>query len=217
LSGLARKASNIGDVITADLVPNGHDTAALVKSIITGRSSTGGGTYVDVKVDPAGNILAVITGSVSVTNLPATQSVNLVSSVPLQVSGNVGVSGTASVFIEGTSVPLNVLGTASISNFPAVQTVTGTVTVQGISLSGTTPPEAIPNSLDNIVYVRKVQRFDLSSDTVNYIGYAMMATSPASASWTIKRLSFDASGSLEAQEWSSPSATWNSRASEVYS
>lgn len=185
--------------------------------------------------------------TVTVSNLPATQSVyvvnqpgvptdvNIVSPLPVGVSGNVGVVGTASVYLEGTSGPLDVSGTVSVTNFPTppavqevsgtvqvgnfpvVQTVTGSVTVQGISLSGATPPEAIPNSLDNIVYTRKAQKFDLASDLVNYIGYAVLGASPASASWAIKRLSFDVSGNLESQDWSSPTGTWNNRTSEVYS
>ena len=184
-----------------------------------------------ITTDPNINISSSIPLDVIVQNWPVSSSVYVInqpsgstsdvritgSTVTLGVSGNVGVVGTASVSIVGTSGPLNVSGTVAVSNFPAIQTVTGSVTVQGISLSGSTPPEAIPNSLDNIVYVRKAQRFDLTSDLVNYIGYAAQGTNPASASWTIKRLSFDASGSLELQEWSSQTGTWSNRASEVYS
>jgi hypothetical protein len=120
-------------------------------------------------------------------------SINVTATIGSTVATGTTAPTTATFvgFIDpsGNMMPARVIGGA--------QVVTGTVTVQGISLSGSTPPEAIPNSLANI-------------------GYAVMGTSQASASWTIKRLSFDASGSLTAQEWSSPSASWSSRASEVY-
>lgn len=98
-----------------------------------------------------------------------------------------------------------------------IVSVTGAVVVSGITMSGTTAPEAIPDSLDNILYTRKKQLFDLASASVNYIGYAAMGMAQTSASWMIKRLSFDANGSLESSEWSSATASWSGRASEVYS
>ena len=66
-----------------------------------------------------------VTGStgtinLNITNLPATQSVALVSPLPLPVTGTVGVVGTASVLIEGSSGPLNVTGTVAVSSLPGV-------------------------------------------------------------------------------------------------
>jgi hypothetical protein len=43
-------AIRVGDIITA------YDSAQLGKSVITGRNSSGGGSYVDVKVSPAGAV-----------------------------------------------------------------------------------------------------------------------------------------------------------------
>ena len=106
--------------------------------------------------------------------------------------------------------------TLNVGNFPAVQQVTGTVTVQGISISGSTPIEAYPNSLENVQTTRKKQLFDFDSDSVNYIGYAVLGSNVAAGVWSIKRLTFNASGNLESTEWSSVSSTWNSRLSEAY-
>jgi hypothetical protein len=107
--------------------------------------------------------------------------------------------------------------TINIGNFPPVQQVTGTVTVAGITMSGSTPIEAYPNALENVQFTRKKQLYDFDSDTVNYVGYAVLGTSVGASAWAIKRLTFNASGNLEAAEWSSTSSIWSNRASEAYS
>lgn len=109
----------------------------------------------------SGVLTATITGVVAVsqTNLPATQSV-LITGQPIGVSGTVGVSGTASVFIGGQDGPLGVSGTVSVSltgvlpvsqtNLPATQSVyvvnqtSGSVTVSGTaSVSVTNFPAVV--------------------------------------------------------------------------
>jgi hypothetical protein len=61
-------------------VTNPESDASVVKSVITGRTTQGGGGYVDVKVAPSGAV--AIDGSVSVSNFPATQPVS-VAALPL--------------------------------------------------------------------------------------------------------------------------------------
>ena len=107
--------------------------------------------------------------------------------------------------------------TVNIGNFPPVQTITGTVTVAGMTVSGSTPIEAYPNALENVQFTRKKQLFDLDSDAVNYIGYAVLGTAVSAGAWAVKRLTFNASGNLQASEWSSVTASWSNRTSEVYS
>lgn len=69
-------------------------------------------------------------GSVSVSNLPATQPV----SGTVAISGTVPISG--SVTTSGTAT---VSGSVSVSNFPATQPVSGTVAISGtVSTTGTT-------------------------------------------------------------------------------
>lgn len=60
-----------------------------------------------------------------------------------------------------------------------------------------------------------VTRYDLASDTTNYIGKAPLGTSTAAAAWRIKRLQFVA-GNLEDKMWSAATAVWDNRATESY-
>ena len=57
---------------------NSNMFAALNRSIITGETTGGGGGYVNVKVNPSGALTteSTVTGSVSVTNFPATQAIS---------------------------------------------------------------------------------------------------------------------------------------------
>jgi hypothetical protein len=59
--------------------------------------------------------------------------------------------------------------------------------------------------------------YDLSSATVNYIGYARKVGTTADLIWHIKRLTFSAGGDLEETAWSSPDVAWDNRTSETYS
>lgn len=75
----------------------GTDNAVIMQGVIHGRSTAGGGTYVDVKVNPSGALAVDTTGSsVVVSNFPETQN----------VSGNVTVSGSVSVSNLPAEYPL---------------------------------------------------------------------------------------------------------------
>lgn len=76
---------------------NSNMFAPLSRSIITGETTGGGGGYVNVKVNPSGALVADVTGSVSVSNFPATQP----------VSGSVSVSNfPATQPISAVALPL---------------------------------------------------------------------------------------------------------------
>jgi hypothetical protein len=103
---------------------NGNMFAELGKNVIIGETTGGGGGYVAVKVNPSGALTteASVTGTVSVSNFPATQP----------VSGTVAVSNfPASYPVTGTfwQATQPVSGTVDVGNFPATQVVSGTVSV----------------------------------------------------------------------------------------
>jgi hypothetical protein len=106
---------------TIDQAVNGNMFAELGKNVIIGKTTAGGGGFVDVKVTPSGALTteSTVTGSVSVTNFPATQP----------VSGSVSVSNfPATQAVTGTfwQATQPVSGSVSVDNFPATQAVTGT-------------------------------------------------------------------------------------------
>jgi len=179
--------------IAGGVGPNGAVAVSQTNATPISLSGVTIGGIIEVTSSQA-NPVWVTSSGIAVVNLPATQSVFVVNQQSSSLSGTVVV-------------------TSSQAN-PVY--VSGTVTVAGITLSGSTPPEAIPNSLDNIEYTRKKQLFDFDSDSVNYVGYAVLGMAAGSSSWTIKRLTFNASGNLEATEWSSTSSAWTNRMSEAY-
>lgn len=63
-------------LFTLDQIPTGSSFAPLTKSAIIGKTTGGGGGFVDVKVNPSGalTVEADVTGTVSVSNFPATQN-----------------------------------------------------------------------------------------------------------------------------------------------
>lgn len=121
------------------------DVGLVANTTIHGRSSAGGGTFVDVKVNPGGSLLTAI-GDISdvagqdtmANSLPVTIASNQ-TAIPvtdnggsLTVDGSVTVSGTVTAN-TGLSQPLtdaqlraSNVG-VTVSNFPATQTISGTV------------------------------------------------------------------------------------------
>lgn len=59
--------------------------------------------------------------------------------------------------------------------------------------------------------------YDISSSTVNYIGTAVSGTATSAAAWTIKKITFDASGNPLEILWSNNTAIWDNRATTIYS
>jgi hypothetical protein len=63
---------------TIDQAVNGNMFAELGKNVIIGKTTGGGGGFVDVKVNPSGALTteSTVTGTVSVSNFPATQAIS---------------------------------------------------------------------------------------------------------------------------------------------
>lgn len=121
------------------------DIGLVANTTIHGRSSGGGGTFVDVKVNPSGSLqtaIGDITGVVGQTTMANSLPVTIASNqtgIPvtdnggsLTVDGSVTVSGTVTAN-TGLSQPLtdaqlraSNIG-VTVSNFPATQPVSGTV------------------------------------------------------------------------------------------
>lgn len=94
------------------------DAALVTKGSIIGRSSAGGGTFVDVKVNPSGSLQVVPEG------LPALQSGIALSGRPdVTVEGTV--SGTTSVVLNASA-----FGSLSSFSFEALGFTTGTFVIE---------------------------------------------------------------------------------------
>lgn len=59
--------------------------------------------------------------------------------------------------------------------------------------------------------------YDLSSSSVNYIGYAPSGTATSAAVWIIKKINFDTYGNPQNVLWSNSSAVWDNRVNTTYS
>jgi hypothetical protein len=106
----------MGDSIGIDHPPTSGDDAMLVKAIISGKSSAGGGAYVDVKVNPAGSLL--LGGGVTPTDTYA----NPTDALP-SVAFNMGWNGTSwdRITSDGINTDATVQytsGTLHVRSFP---------------------------------------------------------------------------------------------------
>ena len=124
-----------------------------------------------------------------------------------------GLSGSLNVsIVSGTiSIPPIV-----ISNVE----VTGSVEVTNEVNVVASPKSTFESSFPGLNSTRKKVRYDMPSLKTDpiYIGYALLGTSEASSSWSIKRITPNSSGDPMVEEWTaSGSASWNNRSSEVYS
>lgn len=88
------------------------DKGLVTNAVLHGLSSSGGGTYVDVKVDPSGKLLVDASGTTVPVSGPLTDAQLRASAVPVSVSN-----------FPATQA---VSGSVSVTNFPASQPVTGT-------------------------------------------------------------------------------------------
>lgn len=137
-------------------VTSDYDTSAGVQSVTmfgvalpaSGGAVAGGTSNNPIRIDPTGTTTQPISGSVSVSNFPATQPVSA-SSLPLPTGAAtaakqpaLGTAGSASADVisvqgiasmtpiktDGSGVTQPVSGSVSVSNFPSTQAVSGTVT-----------------------------------------------------------------------------------------
>jgi len=120
-----------------------YSLANLTRSVITGRSSTGGGTYYNVKVNPSGSLITAIgdiTGVVGQNTMANSLPVVIASDqTAVPVSDNGG-----SITIDGT-VAATQSGTWNINN------ITGTVTLPtGAATESTLAAKATESTLQSI-------------------------------------------------------------------
>lgn len=181
LQTILRPISQAGRFIEISEHPKELDIASLTKSVITGRSSTGGGAWIDVKVDPAGKLLSVVnpeagavwqvTGSMIVASIPA-------------ITGSVSVINQPThldVTVDNASLDVNVLTlpqlTASISNTVSVAgnvTVTNPVTQLTASIANTVAV------IGSVSVANPVTQLTASiSNPVNVYGNVSVASIPA--------------------------------------
>jgi hypothetical protein len=152
-AGTTSNYSKITDTLTDNTLAN------LTRSVITGRASTGGGSYYNVKVNPSGSlqtsigdISGVVGQNTMANSLPVTIASNQ-TAIPISdnggsvtVDGSVTVSGTVTANtglsqpltdaqLRASAVPISgtvtitpsgtqtITGSVSVSNFPATQPV----------------------------------------------------------------------------------------------
>jgi len=102
---LVDAAGDVVDVVTLNVAPVGSEKGLLTQSIIHGLSSGGGGTYIDVKVNPAGKLL--------VTADLEQGGVAVGAANPVQVTlANTGANATA-VKVDGSATTQPVSGTVA--------------------------------------------------------------------------------------------------------
>lgn len=130
---------------------NDYSLANLTRSVITGRSSTGGGTYYNVKVNPSGSLITAI-GDISgvvgqntmANSLPVVIASNQTAVPVSDNGGSITVDGTVAATQSGTWNINNISGTISLPTGAATaakQPALGTagtasadvITVQGIA------------------------------------------------------------------------------------
>jgi hypothetical protein len=75
LQSVMRRTEVPPSVYTLEQGLNDYTVASPTKSVIYGKTTGGGGGYVAVKVNPSGALNTDVSGSVSVSNFPATQAV----------------------------------------------------------------------------------------------------------------------------------------------
>jgi hypothetical protein len=148
-------------------------------SIAGGGSPSGGLTDIELRAAPV-----PVSGTVAVSNLPATQPVSgsvSVSNLPATqpISGSVGINNwPASQPVTGTFWPATqpVSGTVAVSNFPATQPVSGSISVSNFPaaqpVTGTFWPAVQPVSL---------QAADKAVSVTGSAGAAVTASLPAVA------------------------------------
>lgn len=91
-------SGNVATVVALASSLSGTELGLVTNSLIYGKTTGGGGGYVEVKVTPSGSLSADVSGSsVSISNFPATQAVTQ-STSPWVVSGTVTANAGSGTF-----------------------------------------------------------------------------------------------------------------------
>ena len=139
LQTILKSLSSSGSIGNIETLPVIGDTTLRTQSLIVGKSSAGGGAYVDVKVNPSGSLVADVTGS-TVGLVAGTASIGT-------VGLNAGANTIGSVNQAGTWIvqPGNTANTT-----PWLTTINqggNSATVKGSSSTPTTSDAALTVSL----------------------------------------------------------------------
>jgi hypothetical protein len=155
---------------------NSNMFAELGRSVITGETTGGGGGYVNVKVNPSGALVteSTVSGSVSVSNFPATQP----------VSGSVSVSNfPATQAVTGTfwQAVQPVSGSVSVSNFPSTQntseqTQSGTITSTQLSVGLTAVRATVSGSAPSATRKKLMIKPSKNNTGAIYFGSSSVTT-----------------------------------------
>lgn len=136
-----------------------YSLANLTRAIIAGRSSTGGGTYYNVKVNPSGSLITAIgdiTGIVGQNTMANSLPVAIASNqtaVPISDNGgSITVDGTVAATQSGTWNITNITGTVSLPTGAATESTLSTLNgkVTACNTGAVTISTALPAGTNNI-------------------------------------------------------------------
>ena len=155
-----------GDVMSALTLPTDSNHALLAKSILSGKTTAGGGSYVDVKVNPSGTLQ--IGGTASIVDSTNTNNVAVLNSAP---------TGTEYGLITRNipSGTQTISGTVTANQGTNPWTVSGTVTsnigtTNGLALDSTftggTARTKITDGTNNATIVSTADGYSLSVHTI---------------------------------------------------
>ena len=152
LQSILYRSGVSADTIGVDHVPLSGQDALITKSVIAGKSSAGGGTYVDVKVSPSGAIQTE--ASVAVDTTPSFDASGTATTASLVVAG--GVKMVAMTLMDpstGTTIdPSAIVTVASTSDWDG----TFSTDPSGLSTS-TTLTQIVAASGTNRIIVKNAQ------------------------------------------------------------
>ena len=168
-----------------------YSLANLTRSVITGRSSTGGGTYYNVKVNPSGSLITAIgdiTGVVGQNTMANSLPVVIASNqtaVPVSDNGgSITVDGTVAATQSGTWNINNITGTVTLPTGAATETTLSSLNgkVTACNTGAVTISSALPAGTNNIGDVDVLTLPDVaiktySSSSVTTVVSAAVSTS----------------------------------------
>lgn len=115
-------AGDVTDVKALSSVPVSTDKGLITQSIIHGLNSSGGGTYVDVKVNPAGKLL--VTADIDQTTPGTTNGVVVTTALP---SGTNNIGDVDVLSLPSIPAGTNNIGDVDVLTLPAIPAGTNTI------------------------------------------------------------------------------------------
>lgn len=158
------------DTMGVDHAPKSGDDAILTKSVLTGKTTAGGGSYVDVKVNPSGTLVVDATGStVGITSsvLPtgaateatlATRLAEATFTARVNTLGQKASTASMPVVIASDQSPVPITDGSGALNvivdsgtLTAVTSITNPVTVTGTVTATPTGTQAVSTAFEDAV------------------------------------------------------------------